>query len=113
MLKEEKLPKVYEGGVVSGQNEVRALTIKTVDQMQALTLEEMTNIEKHGHENDQWEVYIDIINKMAYICGIGKEHQFLNMLGKEQKIMAIKGKFYTTEELMVFFKKLGLNVFVV
>lgn len=62
MLKEEKLPKVAEGGVVSGKGDVRKLTISGLDEMQALTMEEQTDIEKHGHEeNDQWEVWVEPI----------------------------------------------------
>lgn len=112
MLKEERLTKIDEGGVVSGRNDVLKIVMYAVDEISVLTLEEMTSIEEHGHENNQWEVYIDIIHKIAYICGIGKKHQFLNALGKEQRIMAIKGKGMSTEELIYFFKRLGLNVFV-
>lgn len=112
MLKEEKLLKVAEGGVVSGKGNVRKYTISGLDEMQSLTMDEQTDIEKHGHEeNDQWEVWVDLVNRVAYICGKEKMHQMSNSSNKEKKLWAIKGHSDVSEvELMQFFKDLGMIV---
>lgn len=108
MLKEEKLPKE----VVGGKGNVRKLTIEGLNLMQGLTIESGTDIEKHGHGN-QWEVWLDLENRIAYICGKGKEHQISNLSDKEKKLMAIKGDSDVAEsDLAQFFTSLGMKCFI-
>ncbi|MCI8641126.1 MAG: hypothetical protein HFJ59_04575 [Clostridia bacterium] len=112
MLREEKLPRIDEGGFVSGDNNVRKITIEGLNEMQSLTIERKTNIEKHGH-GEQWEIWLDLKEGIAYICGKGKKHQILNLSKTDKKLMAIKGDSDIPEsDLAQFFKSFEMQVII-
>lgn len=107
MLKEEKLPRE----LVNGNYEIRKITVLGLCNMSAITLDKKTSIVKHGHGKNEWEVYLDIPHNKAYVCGIGKVHQFINSSEKEKKLLSIKGIMDVEEaELRQFFETLGMEV---
>lgn len=105
MLKEEKLPK----DLVEGEHDVRVLTIPGLVSMSAIIEGGRTGIVKHGHEENQWEVYIDLKLNTVYICRKGKKHEHYNFSEEEKKLLAIKGLNTTESELKWFFEYLGMK----
>lgn len=106
MLREERLPTK----LVKGNGDVRKLTIGNLDEMSAIAMDERTDIVEHEHGPNQWEVYIDIPNNTAYVCGIGKPHEYPNSTDKEKTLLAIKGRNATEADLAQLFRTLGMDV---
>lgn len=108
MLIEEKLPKEF----VDGNYDIRKITVDGLCNMSAITLDKKTSIAKHGHRENEWEVYIDLTRSIAYVCGRGKVHQFPNTSETGKVLMSIKGisDVIGEEELKQFFEKLGMKV---
>ena len=106
MLKIGVLPKE----AVKGNYDVRKLTMCEIDsEISVLVVGKKMDILEHGHEKDQWEVYLDVFNATAYVCEIGKSHHFFNC-DKEKRLLAIKGRNATGDELKQLFTALGMNV---
>lgn len=108
MLKRDVLPKEK----VKGNNEVRTLTVDGAITMSVLIIGSHTDIVEHEHEENEWEIYIDISDNISRICGIGKSHKFVSSGEGEKCILAIKGNSDTKEdELKEMFETLGMKVF--
>lgn len=89
---------------------VEKTTIEGVDEIQHLYVEPWTSIVKHGHD-DQWEVWVFLPIKKAFVCLKGEEHELVNHSGTCKVLMAIKGhKDYSFEDLAGVFKKWGFSV---
>ena len=85
-------------------------TLEGIDEIQYLYVAPWTSIKMHGHDN-QWEVWVNIFRKTAYVCLIGEEHELVNNSGTCMVNMAIKGHLnYSYDDLAEFFYRLGLSV---
>lgn len=106
MLKPTELPReLIEGDVA------RKLTIEGIDEIQALYVAPKTSIKLHGHDNNQWEVWLRLSHKTAYVCLKGEEHQLVNTSGAMVLLMAVKGhNDYSFAELSQFFRSFGFSV---
>ena len=106
MVEKTKIPNEYvEGG------EVEKMVLTGIDEIQYLRVSPKTAIKKHDHD-DQWEVWISIAHKFAYICLKGEEHECINNSDKDLNLMAIKGhKNYTLVDLTVILNNWGLHVY--
>lgn len=85
-------------------------TLKGIDEMQCLFVRNRTRIKKHGH-NNQWEVWVWLSKKTAYVCLIGEEHELINDSDEFMELMAIKGHTdYSFDDLSTFLSNLGFLV---
>ena len=98
-------------GPVDWLKKVEKTTMFGIDEIQALYISPRTGIKKHGHEKNQWEVWIDISRKRAYVCLKGEEHELVNKSGEMLMIVAIKGhEDYSYDDFEMFFCDLGFSV---
>lgn len=94
MIETSKLPEE----LVSGIGKIRSpfgpkvvkRTLEGIDEIQHLYVSPWTSIKKHGH-NNQWEIWVRISHKTAYVCLKGEEHELVNNSGAMMVLMAIKG----------------------
>lgn len=111
-LSEEIIAGTSETGYYRfGRPIVLKTTLEGIDEIQYLHVGPRTSIKKHGHDN-QWEVWVSIFHKTAYVCLKGEEHELVNNTdNKVMHIMAIKGHFYYSyDDLEVFFVDMGFSV---
>lgn len=105
MMEETRLPKEFIDG-----REVRKLTLDGIDEIQYLYVAPRTSIKPHGHD-DQWEVWVRISHKTAYVCLKGEEHELVNRSGAMMLLMAIKGHSdYSYDDIAQLFQRLGFSV---
>ena len=92
MIKKTKLPEILISKTRENRMEtkVEKTTMEGIDEIQQLHISPWTSINKHGH-NKQWEIWINISDKTAYICLQDEEHELVNDSPKAMIIMAIKG----------------------
>lgn len=118
MIEISKLPKELIAGTgkpryVFGQLQepfAAKRTLKGIDEMQYLLVGKRTRIKKHGH-NNQWEVWVWLSKKTAYVCLIGEEHELVNDSDEFMELMAIKGHTdYSFDDLSTFLCNLGFLV---
>lgn len=79
--------------LIEGKGErrfVNKYTLEGIDEVQSLFVTPLTSIKKHGH-NNQWEIWLDLVRKIAYICLKGEEHTLVNNSSNAKIFMAIKG----------------------
>ena len=89
---------------------VQKRTLYGIDEIQYLYVSPHTSIKKHGH-NNQWEVWIRIPQKEAYVCLHGEEHELVNNTGRMMVLMAIKGHInYSYDDLAELLEKWGFSV---
>lgn len=108
MVEKTKVPSEYvEGG------DVEKMVLTGIDEIQYLRVSPHTTIKEHGHEElDQWEVWISVVYKFAYICLKGEQHKLVNASDKDLHIMAVKGhKDYTLVDLTEILHSWGLHVY--
>lgn len=65
--------------------------IKEIVEMQFLEIGPWTKIDMHGHE-ENWELWLRISTKQAYVCLKGDQHELINDSGQAIFVVAIKGK---------------------
>lgn len=110
-MKEERLPK----SIVYGLDEfrepmVKKKTLEGIDEIQYLNVGPKSIIKTHGHQ-DQWEVWVWISEKKAYICPKKEKHACINDSEESIVLMAIKGHSdYSFENLKEVFNDLGFYV---
>ena len=113
MIKTTQLSKeLIEGGekLHPFEAEVRKRTLEGVDEIQHLYVTPWTSIKKHGHDG-QWEIWIRISHKVAYVCLKGEEHELINNSGSMMILMAIKGHInYSYDDLADFLRGWGFSV---
>lgn len=118
MIEISKLPKELIAGTgkpryVFGQLQepfASRRILKGIDEMQYLFVRNRTRIKKHGH-NNQWEVWVWLSKKTAYVCLIGEEHELVNDSDEFMELMAIKGHTdYSFDDLSTFLCNLGFLV---
>lgn len=84
--------------------------LEGVDVIEHLYVAPRTSIKMHGHDN-QWEVWVRISHKTAYICLVGEEHELVNNSGDMMIFMAIKGHInYSYDDLAELFSLWGFSV---
>lgn len=105
MINETKLPRDFVEGL-----DVWKLTLEGIDEVQCLSVAPYTSIKRHGHEN-QWEVWLHLNKRIAYICPKNEEHELKNDSDKMEVFMAIKGhKDYSYKDLAAFFIQMEFGV---
>ncbi len=118
MLKTTKLQDELVSGTQTTRNEnetffnpkVEKCVLDGIDEIQCLTVYPKTSINLHGHD-DQWEVWLDISRKVAFICPKGAKHAHSNVSDKTSTLFAIKGHSnYSFSELADFFKSFGFEI---
>lgn len=83
--------------------------LEGIDEIQCLSIYPWTAIKLHGHD-DQWEVWLNLSKKVAYICPKEEQHTFVNESNKLIILMTIKGHSnYSFEELKKFFYNFGFE----
>ncbi len=83
--------------------------LEGIDEIQCLSIYPWTAIKLHGH-NNQWEVWLHLLKKVAYICPKEAQHSFINRSNKLMMFIAIKGHSnYSSEELKDFCYNLGFE----
>lgn len=86
------------------------MTLAGVDEIRYLRVPPGGSIELHGH-NEQWQVWLDVFRKTAYVCVIGEEHELVNNTSGVLHIMEIAGRIdYPYDDLTKFFYYLGFSV---
>lgn len=89
---------------------VEKRSIEGIDEIQYLDVTPWTAIKKHGHDN-QWEVWIWLSHKIAYVCLKDEEHELINNSGIPIQIMAIKGHLdYSYDDLWYLLNAWGFSV---
>ena len=110
-MKEKRLP----NNIVQGLDEfrepiVKKKTLEGIDEIQYLNVGPKSIIKTHGHK-DQWEVWVWIAEKKAYICPKEEMHACMNERDESIVLMAIKGNSdYSFEDLKEVFSDLGFSV---
>lgn len=111
MLTEEKIPEEYTDGTGAWK-----IAFEDVDEIQRLRVAPRSAIKMHGHDDGhdgdgQWEVWLDIEKKRAYVCPKGEEHALVNKTNQQKVFMAIKGhEDRSLDDLARFFQMLGFTV---
>lgn len=89
---------------------VKKRTIKGIDEIQYLYVSPRTAIKMHGHDN-QWEVWVSLSHRTAYVCLKGEEHELVNKSSVMMILMAIKGHIdYSYEDISSLFRDWGFTV---
>ena len=89
---------------------VEKRTLEGIDEIQQLYVSPWTSIKMHGHDN-QWEVWVRLSHKTAYVCLKDEEHELVNNTGSMMILMAIKGhKNYSYDDFAGFLQSLGFTV---
>ena len=89
---------------------VNKTTLEGIDEIQYLEISPFTCVKMHGHDK-QWEVYVNLSRKTAYVCLIGEKHELVNHRKERMVVMAIKGHInYSYQDLAKFFCDLGFSV---
>lgn len=114
MIETTKLPKEFIAGLGQIREpfgpEVRKRTLEGIDEIQHLYVTPWTSIKKHGHDN-QWEVWVRLSHKTAYVCLKGEEHELINNSGAMMILMAIKGHMdYSYDDLAELLYAWGFSV---
>ena len=105
MIEETRLAEEYVDGYY-----VMKRAIEGIDEIQCLSVSPRTSIKRYGHD-DQWEVWLRISNKTAYVCLKGGKLELINLSENDVLIMAIKGHLdYSYEDLYRIFDRLGFSV---
>lgn len=117
MIKAIELPDEFIAGTAEesayryGGPGVSKTTLEGIDEIQHLYVSPWTAIKKHGHDG-QWEVWLDLFRKRAYVCLIGEEHELANNRKERMILMAIKGHGeYSYDDFGEFFCNLGFSVY--
>jgi len=92
MLETTKLPEEFITGIGKSHYgpRVEKCVIEGIDEIQYLDITPKTAIKKHTHDN-QWEIWIRLLDCSAYVCMKGEEHELINNTSMLMVIMAIKG----------------------
>ncbi len=116
MIKTIELPDELIAGTAEesayryGRPGVSKTTLEGIDEIQYLYVSPWTSIKNHGHDG-QWEVWLDLFRKIAYVCLIGEEHELENNREERMILMAIKGHGeYSYDDFGKFFYYLGFSV---
>ncbi len=89
---------------------VEKSTLEGIDEIQYLNISPWACIKMHGHDN-QWEIWVRLLCKKAYVCLKGEEHELVNNCGANETILAIKGHGdYPYEDISSFLRNLGFSV---
>ena len=89
---------------------VESYALVGIDEIQYLNISPWTSIKMHKNEN-QWEVWLRISHKTAYVCPKGEEHQLVNNSDAFMIIMSIKGHIdYSYDNLAELFHNFGFSV---
>lgn len=106
-MEETKLQNDY----VRGKN-VYKIALPDIVEVQYLFVEPYTEILEHDHDGKQWEAWLHLACRTAYICPKGEKHRLENKKGSATVVMAIKGtEDYSYEELACFFARFGFKTF--
>lgn len=114
MLETTKLPAELIAGIGETRYpfgpKVEKRTLDGIDEIQYLYVSPWTSIKMHGHDN-QWEVWIWISRKTAYVCLKGEEHELVNKSDAGMILMAIKGNIdYSYDDLAGILRDWGFSV---
>lgn len=77
---------------IDSESIVEVSRISGIMEMQFLELSPWTKINMHGHDNGQWEIWLLLKNRRAYICMQGEKHELENDSDDTLKVLAIKGE---------------------
>ena len=115
MIKTTPIPKEYLE--INGRNMEKAemgadkLTISGIDEIQSLSINPFTTITMHSHETAQWELWVRLETREAFICMPGEKHELVTSTERTIYILAIKGKSVLSyEEFQAFFERLGIKL---
>lgn len=114
MIETTKLPENFLSGIGQIRHpfgpQVEKRTLECIDEIQCLRISPWTTINMHGHDN-QWETWLRLSHKTAYVCLKNEEHELVNNSGAIMVIMAVKGHIdYSYDDLAGILQDLGFSV---
>ena len=83
MIKTTKLPEDFIAETAGANSSrlvepiVKKRTLEGIDEIQYLYVAPWTSIKMHGHDK-QWEIWVRISHKTAYVCLIDEKHELVN-----------------------------------
>lgn len=106
MLKATILPE----DVIEGRGAWK-ITLEGIDEIQYLNVAPKSTIKVHKHD-EQWEIWVRLQKKEAYVCLKGEEHGLVNTSESTIVLMAIKGHHdYSWEDLRDVLNNWGFTVY--
>lgn len=116
MIKATNIPEELVSGTGKNDNGrlwkpmAKTRTLEGIDEIQHLYVAPLTSIKMHGHDK-QWEVWLDIAQKNAYVCLIDETHELVNNSAAMRILMAIKGHInYPYDDLAGLLYSWGFHV---
>lgn len=84
---------------------VKRCALEGIDEVQQMYIAPWSAIKMHEHVN-QWEVWVNISHKKAYVCLKGEKHKLVNNTGTMITLLSIKGHTnYSYEDIAELFER--------